>query len=181
MSLLLKPCNKGGSRDQRTKRFFSVISLLCFAGIPTDKRGGNLTGTDEMGHWGGKREDDINLDLDDTLGIYGEKREVKEILNNHIENIMKPGVSLASLRPQGRSYTFTYSMQCSGGSDTTHQPDQWSPLLNALPVHPGLPESHLRPRLLSASQEKVLFPIKYSFTKLSSFKLKIYVRFSASS
>lgn len=41
--------------DERTKRLFSVISLLCFAGIPTDKRGGNLIGTDEMWHWGRKR------------------------------------------------------------------------------------------------------------------------------
>lgn len=109
VGLLLKPCNEGGGRDERTKRFFSVIPLLCSAGIPTDKRGGNLIGTDEMGHWGGNWEDDIKIWMRDW-GIMAKKGKLRRFWNNHIENIMKPGISLASLRPQGSLYTFAHSM-----------------------------------------------------------------------
>jgi len=180
VGLLLKPCVEGGSRDERIKKFFSVISLLCSAGIPADKRGGKMIGTGEMGHWGGKREDNIKIWMR-VCGFMAGKGKSRRFWNNHIENIMKPGISLASLRPQGRSFIFTHSVHCSGGSDSTHQPDWRSAQLNALAVHSAPPESHLMLGLLSPSQEKVLFPIRYNFTKLSSLKLKISVRFSASS
>lgn len=124
------------------------------------------------------REDDIRIWTRDW-GFMARKGKLRRFWNNHIENIMKPGISLACLRPPGRSYTFTHSIRGSAGSDGTYQPDRWRALLSALTVHPALPESHLMPRLLSTSQEKVLFPIPYSFTKLSAFKLKISVRFSA--
>lgn len=131
MGLFLKPCNEGGSRDERMKRFFSVISLLCSHGFLTDKKGGDLIGTAEMGHWGGKKED-VKIWM--RLGFYGKEREVKEILEQSHRKRHETRISLTFLRHQARSYTFTYSMQCSEGSDTTHQPNRSSALHHLSPT-----------------------------------------------
>lgn len=63
---------------EKMKRFFSEISLLCSAGFPAGKKGGDLIGTAETGHWGGEREDGIKIWM--RLGFYGKERGVKEIL-----------------------------------------------------------------------------------------------------
>lgn len=122
-------------RWEDKKILFCDIFVLLYC-HPTDKRGGNLIGSYEMGHWGGEREGDIRIWIG-GWGFMARKGKLRRFWNNRIETIMKVSISLASLR--GRPYMFTHSR----GSDTTHQPDQWIALLNTLPFHPVPPESHL--------------------------------------
>lgn len=124
-----------------------------------------------MGLWGRKRDDGIKIWMR-RWSFMAMKGRLRRFWNNRIKTIMKQGMSLASLRPLGRSYAFTLSMKWSGGG--LAQPLECS---SKHSVSPPCTESHFMPRLLRTSQEKVLFAMQYSLTKHSSLKLKTPVRY----
>lgn len=140
-------------RWEDKKILFCDIFVLLYC-HPTDKRGGNLIGSYEMGHWGGEREGDIRIWIR-GWGFMARKGKLRRFWNNHIETSMKVSISLASLRD--RPYMFTHSGGLTPLTSLTSGLLSWTLCRSIL--------YHLSPTsLLSTSQEKVLLPVQYSFT-----------------